>query len=92
MLCLCLKGASILLMLNASLPGEQQFRKGIIQYLTQFKGSNTETNNLWDSLTQVWMCAHSFICCDSLCFFIVLTFMQFLQVDSKGRLEKLHGF
>ncbi|KAF6729496.1 Leucyl-cystinyl aminopeptidase [Oryzias melastigma] len=47
------KGASILLMLNASLPGEQQFRKGIIQYLTQFKGSNTETNNLWDSLTQV---------------------------------------
>uniref|UniRef100_A0A8C8E1X1 Aminopeptidase n=1 Tax=Oryzias sinensis TaxID=183150 RepID=A0A8C8E1X1_9TELE len=47
------KGASILLMLNAYLPGEQQFRKGIIQYLKQFSGSNTETNNLWDSLTQV---------------------------------------
>uniref|UniRef100_A0A8C7ZPB1 Leucyl/cystinyl aminopeptidase n=1 Tax=Oryzias sinensis TaxID=183150 RepID=A0A8C7ZPB1_9TELE len=46
-------GASILLMLNAYLPGEQQFRKGIIQYLKQFSGSNTETNNLWDSLTQV---------------------------------------
>ncbi|KAK1893155.1 Leucyl-cystinyl aminopeptidase [Dissostichus eleginoides] len=47
------KGASILLMLNASLPGEQQFRKGIIEYLKQFSGSNTVTNNLWNSLTQV---------------------------------------
>uniref|UniRef100_A0A8C7ZN88 Aminopeptidase n=1 Tax=Oryzias sinensis TaxID=183150 RepID=A0A8C7ZN88_9TELE len=55
------KGASILLMLNAYLPGEQQFRKGIIQYLKQFSGSNTETNNLWDSLTQVCMCGHSYI-------------------------------
>ncbi|XP_029295882.1 LOW QUALITY PROTEIN: leucyl-cystinyl aminopeptidase [Cottoperca gobio] len=47
------KGASILLMLNASLPGEQQFRKGIIQYLKQFSGLNTDTNDLWNCLTQV---------------------------------------
>ncbi|KAK2902180.1 leucyl-cystinyl aminopeptidase isoform X2 [Channa argus] len=47
------KGASILLMLNASLPGKQQFRKGIIQYLKQFSGSNTDTDDLWNSLTQV---------------------------------------
>uniref|UniRef100_A0A8C6TGD7 Leucyl/cystinyl aminopeptidase n=1 Tax=Neogobius melanostomus TaxID=47308 RepID=A0A8C6TGD7_9GOBI len=47
------KGASILLMLNASLPGEQQFRKGIIQYLKQFSGLNTYTSDLWNSLTQL---------------------------------------
>uniref|UniRef100_A0A7N6BX71 Aminopeptidase n=1 Tax=Anabas testudineus TaxID=64144 RepID=A0A7N6BX71_ANATE len=47
------KGASILLMLNASLPGDQQFRKGIIQYLKQFSGLNTDTSDLWNSLTQV---------------------------------------
>lgn len=47
------KGASILLMLNASLPGDQQFRKGIIQYLKQFSGFNTDTDDLWNSLTQV---------------------------------------
>ncbi|XP_072288663.1 leucyl-cystinyl aminopeptidase isoform X2 [Eucyclogobius newberryi] len=47
------KGASILLMLKASLPGDQQFRKGIIQYLKQFSGLNTYTNDLWNSLTQV---------------------------------------
>ncbi|XP_037536032.1 leucyl-cystinyl aminopeptidase [Nematolebias whitei] len=46
------KGASILLMLNTSLPGDQQFRKGIIRYLNQFSGSNTETVDLWNSLTQ----------------------------------------
>lgn len=40
-------------MLNASLPGDQQFRKGIIEYLTQFSGSNTDTDDLWNSLTQV---------------------------------------
>ncbi|XP_077418111.1 leucyl-cystinyl aminopeptidase [Vanacampus margaritifer] len=48
-----LKGASILLMLNASLPGDQQFRKGIIQYLNQFSGLNTDTDDLWNSLTEV---------------------------------------
>uniref|UniRef100_A0A8C6T7X5 Aminopeptidase n=1 Tax=Neogobius melanostomus TaxID=47308 RepID=A0A8C6T7X5_9GOBI len=48
------KGASILLMLNASLPGEQQFRKGIIQYLKQFSGLNTYTSDLWNSLTQFY--------------------------------------
>ncbi|XP_070689317.1 leucyl-cystinyl aminopeptidase isoform X2 [Pempheris klunzingeri] len=47
------KGASILLMLNASLLEEQQFRKGIIQYLKQFSGLNTGTDDLWNSLTQV---------------------------------------
>ncbi|KAM8885150.1 leucyl-cystinyl aminopeptidase isoform 1-T1 [Spinachia spinachia] len=47
------KGASILLMLNASLPGDQQFRKGIIQYLKEFSGLNTDTSDLWNSLTQV---------------------------------------
>ncbi|CAK6970538.1 leucyl-cystinyl aminopeptidase isoform X2 [Scomber scombrus] len=52
------EGASILLMLNASLPGDQQFRKGIIQYLTQFSGSNTDTDDLWNSLTQVEVSAH----------------------------------
>ncbi|XP_017269434.1 leucyl-cystinyl aminopeptidase [Kryptolebias marmoratus] len=46
------KGASILLMLNAFLPGDQQFRKGIINYLTLYRESNTETVNLWNSLTQ----------------------------------------
>ncbi|KAF7660174.1 hypothetical protein LDENG_00286820 [Lucifuga dentata] len=46
------KGASILLMLNASLPEEQQFRKGIMQYLRDFRGSNTVTDNLWNSITQ----------------------------------------
>uniref|UniRef100_A0A1A8GQJ2 Aminopeptidase n=1 Tax=Nothobranchius korthausae TaxID=1143690 RepID=A0A1A8GQJ2_9TELE len=52
------KGASILLMLNASLPGDQQFRKGLIQYLTQFRGLNTATNDLWNSLTQVEVTTH----------------------------------
>uniref|UniRef100_A0A1A7WCQ1 Leucyl/cystinyl aminopeptidase n=1 Tax=Iconisemion striatum TaxID=60296 RepID=A0A1A7WCQ1_9TELE len=52
------KGASILLMLNASLPGDQQFRKGLIQYLKQFSGLNTATNDLWNSLTQVEVSTH----------------------------------
>ncbi|KAK5622078.1 hypothetical protein CRENBAI_010904 [Crenichthys baileyi] len=47
------KGASILLMLNASLPQEQQFKKGIIRYLTTYSGSNTNTEDLWNSLTLV---------------------------------------
>ncbi|KAJ3603665.1 hypothetical protein NHX12_028409 [Muraenolepis orangiensis] len=34
------KGASILLMLNSSLPGDL-FRKGIVEYLKKFSGSNT---------------------------------------------------
>lgn len=48
-----LQGASILLMLSASLTGEQQFRKGLIQYLHQYKGLNANTDDLWNSLTQV---------------------------------------
>uniref|UniRef100_A0A4W6G976 Aminopeptidase n=1 Tax=Lates calcarifer TaxID=8187 RepID=A0A4W6G976_LATCA len=55
------KGASILLMLNACLLGEQQFRKGIIQYLDQFNESNTDTDGLWNSLTQVSMCISAFL-------------------------------
>lgn len=51
------QGASVLLMLNASMASEQQFRKGLIQYLKQFSGSNTNTDDLWNSLTQV--CAWS---------------------------------
>uniref|UniRef100_A0A3Q1C8X7 Aminopeptidase n=1 Tax=Amphiprion ocellaris TaxID=80972 RepID=A0A3Q1C8X7_AMPOC len=47
------KGASILLMLNTSLPGDQQFRKGIIEYLKEFSGANTDTDDLWNSLTKV---------------------------------------
>uniref|UniRef100_A0A672I5E9 Aminopeptidase n=1 Tax=Salarias fasciatus TaxID=181472 RepID=A0A672I5E9_SALFA len=47
------KGASVLLMLRASLPEEQQFRKGIIQYLKEFSQLNTDTGDLWNSLTQV---------------------------------------
>lgn len=54
MLCaFALQGASILLMLSTSLTGEQQFRKGLIQYLNQYKGLNTNTDDLWNSLTQV---------------------------------------
>ncbi|CAL8248281.1 unnamed protein product [Merluccius merluccius] len=46
------KGASILLMLNASLPGDL-FRKGIVEYLKNFSGSNTVTDDLWNSIAQV---------------------------------------
>lgn len=52
------KGASVLLMLNASMANEQQFRKGLIQYLKQFSGSNTNTDDLWNSLTQVELSTH----------------------------------
>ncbi|KAM6965216.1 leucyl-cystinyl aminopeptidase [Aplochiton taeniatus] len=45
------KGASILLMLNATLP-EGQFRKGVIEYLKTFRDLNTVTDDLWYSLTQ----------------------------------------
>lgn len=55
------QGASILLMLNASLTGEQQFRKGLIQYLEQFSGLNTDTDDLWNSLTQVCLCDCAFL-------------------------------
>lgn len=63
------QGASILLMLNAFLPGNQQFRKGIIHYLKQFSGSNTETVDLWNSLTQV----HEF---EYGCFCIIINIHQ----------------
>lgn len=45
------KGASILLMLNSTLP-DGQFRKGVIEYLKKFRDLNTVTDDLWNSLTQ----------------------------------------
>lgn len=53
-------------MLNASFPGDQQFRKGIIEYLKQFSGLNTDTDDLWNSLTQVlvvcFFYVHAYVC------------------------------
>uniref|UniRef100_A0A9J7XRN4 Leucyl/cystinyl aminopeptidase n=1 Tax=Cyprinus carpio carpio TaxID=630221 RepID=A0A9J7XRN4_CYPCA len=46
------KGASILLMLNATLT-DGEFRKGVIEYLQKYNLSNTESEYLWDSLSQV---------------------------------------
>uniref|UniRef100_A0A8C2BY48 Aminopeptidase n=1 Tax=Cyprinus carpio TaxID=7962 RepID=A0A8C2BY48_CYPCA len=46
------KGASILLMLNATLT-DGEFQKGVTQYLQKYKLSNTESENLWNSLSQV---------------------------------------
>ncbi|XP_052411438.1 leucyl-cystinyl aminopeptidase isoform X2 [Carassius gibelio] len=46
------KGASILLMLNATLR-DGEFRKGVIEYLQKYQLSNTESKNLWNSLSQV---------------------------------------
>uniref|UniRef100_A0A4W5M483 Leucyl/cystinyl aminopeptidase n=1 Tax=Hucho hucho TaxID=62062 RepID=A0A4W5M483_9TELE len=45
------KGASLLLMLNSTLP-DGQFRKGLIKYLNQYSGCNTVTDDLWNSITQ----------------------------------------
>uniref|UniRef100_A0A8C7D2C3 Aminopeptidase n=1 Tax=Oncorhynchus kisutch TaxID=8019 RepID=A0A8C7D2C3_ONCKI len=46
------KGASLLLMLNSTLP-DGQFRKGLLEYLRQYRGSNTVTDDLWNSITRV---------------------------------------
>ncbi|XP_050965784.1 leucyl-cystinyl aminopeptidase isoform X2 [Labeo rohita] len=46
------KGASILLMLNATL-SNGEFRKGVIEYLQKYNLSNTESEDLWNSLSQV---------------------------------------
>ncbi|XP_056314489.1 leucyl-cystinyl aminopeptidase isoform X2 [Danio aesculapii] len=46
------KGASILLMLNATLR-DGEFRKGVIEYLQNYNLSNTESKDLWNSLSQV---------------------------------------
>ncbi|XP_067294260.1 leucyl-cystinyl aminopeptidase isoform X2 [Pseudorasbora parva] len=46
------KGASILLMLYTTLK-EGEFRKGVIEYLQKYKRSNTESEDLWNSLSQV---------------------------------------
>ncbi|KAG7318423.1 hypothetical protein KOW79_018178 [Hemibagrus wyckioides] len=45
------KGASLLHMLNATL-GEGAFKKGVIEYLKKYNFSNTEKEDLWDSLSQ----------------------------------------
>lgn len=41
---------------------EQEFTKGLIQYLKQFSGSNTNTDDLWNSLTQVCHCLPAKLC------------------------------
>lgn len=46
------QGASLLLMLNTTL-GEGVFKKGVIEYLKKYTGSNTEKEDLWNSLSQV---------------------------------------
>ncbi|XP_076854132.1 leucyl-cystinyl aminopeptidase [Brachyhypopomus gauderio] len=46
------KGASILLMLNSTLT-EEAFREGVKEYLKQFRGGNTDSKDLWSSLSQV---------------------------------------
>lgn len=46
------QGASLLLMLNATL-GEEVFKKGVIEYLTKYNGSNTVKEDLWNSLSPV---------------------------------------
>lgn len=47
-----IQGASILLMLKTTL-SEEAFRKGVIEYLKKYTGSNTENADLWNSLSQV---------------------------------------
>ncbi|XP_051950921.1 leucyl-cystinyl aminopeptidase-like [Xyrauchen texanus] len=46
------KGASILLMLKGTLTDEE-FRKGVIEYLQKYTFRNTESEDLWNSLSQV---------------------------------------
>ncbi|XP_043095047.1 leucyl-cystinyl aminopeptidase isoform X2 [Puntigrus tetrazona] len=46
------KGASILLMLNAVLT-DVEFQKGVSEYLQKYNLSNTESEDLWNSLSQV---------------------------------------
>lgn len=75
-----LQGASILLMLNASLPGDL-FRKGIVEYLKNFSGSNTVTDDLWNSISQVCpcvcVCLHVCAClCTCAC---ALTLTRFIK-------------
>ncbi|KAF7687342.1 leucyl-cystinyl aminopeptidase [Silurus meridionalis] len=45
------KGASLLLMLNATI-GEEMFKKGVIEYLKKYNGSNTKKEDLWNSFSQ----------------------------------------
>ena len=69
-------------MLNASLPGDQQFRKGIIEYLKQFNGSNTDTDDLWNSLTQVAVCVCACMYCICVTYCYLLTFFIDLTADT----------
>lgn len=45
------KGGSILLMMINYL-GVEQFQKGIHNYLSKYRYSNTVTNNLWEALEE----------------------------------------
>ncbi|XP_060762990.1 leucyl-cystinyl aminopeptidase [Neoarius graeffei] len=45
------KGASLLRMLNTTL-GENVFRKGVIEYLKKYNGSNTDKEDLWNTFSQ----------------------------------------
>ncbi|XP_041083380.1 leucyl-cystinyl aminopeptidase isoform X2 [Polyodon spathula] len=46
------KGASILLMLKSSL-SEEHFQIGVVNYLSQHKNANTQSEDLWASLSQI---------------------------------------
>ncbi|XP_041102568.1 leucyl-cystinyl aminopeptidase-like isoform X2 [Polyodon spathula] len=46
------KGASILLMLESSLT-EKQFQRGVVKYLSQHKNANTQSEDLWASMSQL---------------------------------------
>ncbi|MGH0162220.1 UNVERIFIED_CONTAM: hypothetical protein FKN15_042193 [Acipenser sinensis] len=46
------KGASILLMLKSSLT-EEQFQNGVAHYLSQHKNANTQSEDLWASMSQI---------------------------------------
>lgn len=61
-------------MLNSTLP-DGQFRKGLIEYLHQYSGSNTVTDDLWNSITQVAVvCLRNPVSYIHLCFLILLIF------------------
>ena len=47
------KGASILRMIEAYV-GEENFRRGVVNYLNKFKFSNAEGRDLWDSISEAY--------------------------------------
>ncbi|MBN3301131.1 LCAP aminopeptidase, partial [Amia calva] len=46
------KGASILLMLNSTLTGDD-FQQGVVRYLNKYKNMNTKNEDLWNSISKV---------------------------------------